>query len=117
MLNFIAKGGKGEVYQAKQLNLDRHVALKVMSREFLESLEGREEEYTSELQRFRREVTVMARIRHPNVLQVYDFDQLEVDGTSLDYIVMEYVPGFTLRQTMPEEGFGRNEKRMVIGPR
>lgn len=113
ILSFIARGGKGEVYQARQLNLDRHVAVKVMSREFLESLKGREEEYTSELQRFRREVTVMARIRHPNVLQVYDFDQLEIDGTSLDYIVMEYVPGFTLRQTMPEEGFGRDGQAMA----
>lgn len=113
ILSFIARGGKGEVYQARQLNLDRHVAVKVISREFLESLEGREEEYTSELQRFRREVTVMARIRHPNVLQVYDFDQLEIDGTSLDYIVMEYVPGFTLRQTMPEEGFGRYERAIA----
>ncbi|MCF8106684.1 MAG: protein kinase [Desulfohalobiaceae bacterium] len=110
ILRFIARGGKGEVYQARQLNLDRYVAVKVMSREFLQSLEGREEEYTSELQRFRREVTVMARIRHPNVLQVYDFDQLEVGDTKLDYIVMEYVPGSTLRQTMPEEGFGRDEK-------
>lgn len=47
----------------------------------------------------------MASIRHPNVLQVYDFDQVQVNGNSLDYIVMEYVPGPTLRQTMIPEGF------------
>jgi len=110
ILDLIAKGGKGEVYLARQINLNRQVALKVMSKDFLDSLEGREEEYESELQRFRREVQVMARIRHPNVLQVYDFDQVQVGRSSLDYIVMEYVPGPTLRQTMPIEGFKQDEK-------
>ena len=42
VLNFIAKGGKGEVYLARQLNLDRQVALKIMSQEFIKSLEGDE---------------------------------------------------------------------------
>jgi serine/threonine-protein kinase len=113
ILDLIAKGGKGEVYLAKQINLNRQVALKVMSKDFLDSLKGREEEYQSELQRFRREVQVMARIRHPNVLQVYDFDQVQVNGNSLDYIVMEYVPGPTLRQTMPLEGFKQDERAVV----
>jgi serine/threonine-protein kinase len=113
ILDLIAKGGKGEVYLAKQINLNRQVALKVMSKDFLDSLKGREEEYQSELQRFRREVQVMARIRHPNVLQVYDFDQVQVNGNSLDYIVMEYVPGPTLRQTMPFEGFKQDERAVV----
>lgn len=113
ILDLIAKGGKGEVYLAKQINLNRQVALKVMSKDFLDSLKGREEEYQSELQRFRREVQVMARIRHPNVLQVYDFDQVQVNGDSLDYIVMEYVPGPTLRQTMPPEGFKQDERAVV----
>lgn len=114
IFDLIAKGGKGEVYLAKQINLNRKVALKVMSKDFLESLEGRQEEYESELQRFRREVQVMARIRHPNVLQVYDFDQVLLNGNSLDYIVMEYVPGPTLRQSMPSEGF-KEDERAVVG--
>jgi len=113
ILDLIAKGGKGEVYLAKQINLNRQVALKVMSKDFLDSLKGREEEYQSELQRFRREVQVMARIRHPNVLQVYDFDQVQVNGDFLDYIVMEYIPGPTLRQTMPSEGFKQDEQAVV----
>ena len=82
--NFIAKGGKGEVYLTRQLNLDRQVALKIMSREFIESLEEDDEEITSETMRFRREVKLMARMQHPNILQVYDFDQLKMDGTDLD---------------------------------
>lgn len=110
--NFIAKGGKGEVYLAEQLNLNRQVALKIMSQEFIKSLEGDEEELTSEIMRFHREVQVMARMQHPNILQVFDFDKLEMNGVKMDYIVMEYVPGPTLRQEMPEEGFGHDEAKV-----
>jgi serine/threonine protein kinase len=110
--NFIAKGGKGEVYLAQQLNLDRQVALKIMSQEFIKSLEDDEEEITSETMRFHREVKVMARMQHPNILQVYDFDQLEMNGLKLDYIIMEYVPGPTLRQEMPEKGFGHDKNKV-----
>ena len=39
----------------------------------------------------------MAGLRHPNIPKVHDFDQVEMNGTKLDYIVMEYVPGPTLR--------------------
>ncbi|UJX40081.1 protein kinase [Desulfovibrio sp. JY] len=112
ILGHIATGGKGEVYLANQVNLDRKVALKIMSRAFLESLEGNEEELKAELDRFRREVKVMARLRHANVLQVFDFDHVIIDGNPLDYIAMEYVPGSTLKLTMPEEGFGDDENRI-----
>lgn len=112
--NFIAKGGKGEVYLARQLNLDRQVALKIMSEEFIKSLEGDEEEIASETMRFRREVKIMARMQHPNILQVFDFDQLKINGIKMDYIVMEYIPGLTLRQKMPEEGFGHDESKVKV---
>ncbi len=109
---FIAKGGKGEVYLARQRNLDRQVALKIMSQEFIKSLEGDEEEINSEIKRFHREVQIMARMQHPNILQVYDFDRLKIHGAEMDYIVMEYVPGQTLRQKMPEQGFGYDEHKV-----
>ena len=112
VLNFIARGGKGEVYLARQLRLDRQVALKIMSKEFIRSLEGDEDEMFSEVKRFHREVKIMAGIQHPNVLKVYDFDRLEQDGTDTDYIVMEYIPGPTLRQKMPEPGLGHDETRI-----
>jgi serine/threonine-protein kinase len=51
----------------------------------------------------------MSQIRHPNVLQIFDYgsDSIKKDGedSSIEYIVMEYVPGATLRFTMSEEGF------------
>lgn len=113
ILNFIAKGGKGEVYLAHQLNLDRQVAVKIISQEFIKTLEGDDEEISSEIKRFHREVLVMARMQHPNILQVYDFDKLEIDGMELDYIVMEYVPGTTLRQKMSDEGFGHDQDKVT----
>jgi serine/threonine-protein kinase len=110
IIDHIATGGKGEVYLARQMHLERKVALKVMSQAFIESLEGDKEEIQAELDRFRREVMVMAKMRHPNVLQVYDFDRTEIGGNELDYLVMEYVMGPTLKSTIPEGGFQNDEK-------
>ena len=109
ILGLIGKGGMGEVYRAHQLNLKRDVAIKVISREWLQTLEDDVEEIEIGLQRFRREVQAMSQIRHPNVLQIFDYgsDSIKKDGedSPIEYIVMEYIPGATLRFTMSEEGF------------
>ncbi len=114
VLDPIAKGGMAEIYRARQINLDREVALKVISDEFLESFEGDEEEIRATLERFRREVMMMAQVRHPNVLQVYDSDQATVkregEERQVRYIAMEYVAGPDLRFSMPAEGFGHDEQ-------
>ena len=109
ILEFIAIGGMGEVYRAHQINLKRDVGIKIISREWLESLEENKEELEIGLQRFRNEVQTMAQVRHPNVLQIYDYgSSLAKKGNEnlpVEYIVMEYVPGGTLRSTMSEDGF------------
>jgi serine/threonine-protein kinase len=109
ILEFIDKGAFGEVYRAHQLNLQRDVAIKVVSQDWLKSSIEDDEEIDIALQRFRREVHAMARIRHPNVLQVFDNGSIEIkkngNGYPVEFIVMEYVPGDTLRFTMSEEGF------------
>ncbi len=109
ILESIGKGGMGEVYRAHQLNLKRDVAIKVISREWLESLEDDEEELLSGLQRFRNEMQTMAQVRHPNILPIFDYGSFSVEGSRgevpLEYIAMEFVPGGTLRSTMSEEGF------------
>ncbi len=117
ILEFIAEGGMGEVYRAHQINLKRDVAVKVISREWLESCSDNEEERETGLQRFRNEVQAMAQIRHPNVLQIFDYGSASVsiggEDVSLEYIVMEYVPGGTLRSTMSEEGFDSEEELII----
>jgi serine/threonine-protein kinase len=109
ILEFIGKGAMGEVYRAHQLNLQRDVAIKVVSRELLRFFDEDEVEVETALQRFRREVQAMARVRHPNVLQIFDHGSVVIkkDPTDsrVEFIVMEYIPGDTLRYTMSEEGF------------
>ena len=109
ILEFIAKGGMGEVYRAHQIHLKRDVAIKVISREWIESFGEEEYERKAGLQRFRNEVQAMARVRHNNVLQIFDYGSeiLHEDGheVPVEYIAMEFIPGATLRFTMSEEGF------------
>ena len=109
ILELIGKGAMGEIYLAHQLNLKRDVAIKVVSEEWLEDIDDDPEEVETAFQRFRREVQAMARIRHPNVLQVFDHGSTVTKKDAIDcpaeFIVMEYIPGDTLRFTMSEEGF------------
>ena len=84
VLSFIAKGGMGAVYLAKQKSLDREVAIKILPRNFGEDLEFR----TS----FESEAKSMAKLNHPNLIGIYDFG--EIDG--MLYIVMEMVHGSSL---------------------
>jgi eukaryotic-like serine/threonine-protein kinase len=109
LMEAIAKGGMGEVYRAHQLNLKRDVAIKFISAEQLVEIEEKPHAMESAFGRFQREVQVMAQVRHPNVLQIFDYGFVRMDGGDgalpIEYIVMEYVPGNTLRFTMSEEGF------------
>lgn len=115
ILGLIGKGGMGEVYRAHQLNLKRDVAIKIVSPEWLKSFDCDPEEIESSLDRFHREVQVMAQIVHPNILQIFDQGSASVrageEDLAIEYIVMEYVPGATLRDTMSEEGFYPEEDR------
>lgn len=88
----IARGGMATVYLARDLTLDRPVALKVLSPD----LSGD----PAFVERFRREAQAAARLSHPNVVSVYDWGQ-EADTP---FIVMEYVEGRTLRDVLSAEG-------------
>ncbi len=78
------RGGMAEVYLGTHTTLSRRVAIKVLHRHL--------EENTDLKQRFEREAQVLAGLRHPNIVQVYDFDIIE----NQPYIIMEYVPGLSL---------------------
>ena len=93
----LASGGMGEVYVGTHLRLDRLVIVKVMH----SYIEGDPEAQA----RFEREAKVVASLRHPNIVQVFDFDI--VDGHP--YIVMEYLRGPSLAAYLRELN-SRNEK-------
>jgi len=80
----LARGGMAEVYLGTHLNLERPVAIKL--------LHSYIEEEPTLLERFHREAKVVAGLRHPNIVQIFDFDT--IDGHP--YIVMEYLKGPTL---------------------
>ncbi len=82
-------GGMGEVYQARDTKLDREVAIKV-----LPSALARDPE---RLARFEREAKVLASLNHPNIAQIYGIEESE-SGRAL---VMELVPGHTLKGPLP----------------
>ncbi len=92
VLRRIADGGMATVYLAIDERLDREVALKVM-REHLTHDE-------SFVTRFRREARSSASLSHPNVVAVYD----QGDDDGCIFLVMEYVPGQTLRDVLRNEG-------------
>jgi serine/threonine protein kinase len=84
LIAFIAQGGMGAVYKARQRSLDRDVAIKILPREL-----GADPEFRRS---FETEAKAMARLNHPNLIGVYDFG----DADGMPYIVMEYVPGKSL---------------------
>ncbi len=114
ILGLIGKGAMGEVYRAHQLTLQRDVAIKIISKEWLQTAEEEGLETETILQRFHREFQAMAQVRHPNVIQIYDYGTCSVQKdekeTDIEYIAMEYIPGATLRFTMSDEGFEPDEK-------
>jgi serine/threonine-protein kinase len=87
----IARGGMATVYQAHDLRLDRTVAVKVMHAGL-----GDDDAFAA---RFVREARAAARLSHPHVVAVQD--QGEDDGVV--FLAMEYVPGYTLRDTIVAE--------------
>ncbi|CAN5492985.1 Stk1 family PASTA domain-containing Ser/Thr kinase [soil metagenome] len=88
----IARGGMATVYLATDLRLERRVAVKVMHEHLADDSQFK--------QRFIQEARSAARLAHPNVVNVFDQGQ---DADSA-YLVMEYLPGITLRDLLQEYG-------------
>ena len=89
ILDRLGRGGMADVYKGYQPGLDRYVAVKVMHAHLAEDADF--------ITRFKREAKSVAELRHPNIVQVFDFD---VQG-EIYYMVMEYIAGGeTLKQRM-----------------
>ena len=88
----IGAGGMGQVYLARQLSLKRAVALKLLKAELTRN--------PTALKRFEAEAHAVAKLNHPNIVQVYEFG--EHDG--LRYMALEYVEGRNLREYLARKG-------------
>lgn len=84
----IGQGGMGAVFKARQMNLDRDVALKVLARHLLD-----DEKF---VHRFKREAKVMARLDHQNIIRCYDVGE----ELGLHYLTMEFVDGCSLQHLL-----------------
>jgi GAF domain-containing protein len=89
----LGRGGMGAVYRARDMRLDRLVALKVVRADLLGDPEAR--------RRFRREAQIVARLQHPSIVAVYDYGTFPDGGA---YLVMELVRGEDLRHVLQREG-------------
>jgi beta-lactam-binding protein with PASTA domain/serine/threonine protein kinase len=91
----IARGGMASVYEALDTRLDRTCAIKIMHHGLGDDVAFAD--------RFKREARAAARLNHPNVVNVFDQgDDPEIDGGTL-YLVMELVPGHTLRDVIRDD--------------
>lgn len=92
-----------EVYRAYHPSLDRFVAIKILHTYLAEDPEFKT--------RFEKEAQSVARLKHPNIVQVYDFDY-DPDGDSY-YMVMELVDGPTVKELLIE--LAKNDARLPVG--
>jgi WD40 repeat protein/serine/threonine protein kinase len=88
ILGLLGRGGKGVVYKARQIQLNRLVALKMI-------LSGPHAS-VSDVMRFMGEAEAVAHLHHPNIVQIYEVNQHE----GLPYCVLEYVEGGSLQQKL-----------------
>ncbi|MBE2197957.1 MAG: serine/threonine protein kinase, partial [Anaerolinea sp.] len=89
--SLVGRGGMAEVYKSTHPELGRDLAIKVLHPFYTDTADF--------IARFRREAQAAAALRHPNIVQIYDFD---VSDDGLYYMVMEYIDGQTLEAYLAE---------------
>jgi tRNA A-37 threonylcarbamoyl transferase component Bud32 len=100
VLELLGRGGMGAVYKARQRDLHRIVALKILPPEL-----ARDPAFG---ERFVREARALASLNHPHIVTIHDFGQAQ----GVYYLLMEYVDGVNLRQAQQA---GRIEPEQVLG--
>lgn len=98
----IGQGGMGAVYKARQVSLDRAVAVKI-----LPPYAGNDPAF---LERFQREARALAKLTHPNIVMVFEFGQV----SEMFYFVMEYVDGVNLREAIEAGGLTTRESLNIV---
>jgi len=103
ILELLGQGGMGAVYKARQRQLDRLVALKVLPPQV-----GQMEAFA---ERFSREARSLARLNHPGIVMVYDFGHTD---SGLYYFIMEFVDGTDLRHVIQARQFSSAQALAVV---
>lgn len=103
IIGLLGYGGMGAVYKARQRDLDRLVAIKILPPEMASDPAFGE--------RFTREARALARLNHPHIVTVYDFGQAQ----GLYFLLMEYVDGVNLRQAQ-QAGLLTPQQALAIVP-
>jgi serine/threonine protein kinase len=98
--SLIARGGVAEVYLGTHTALQRKVAVKILREQY--------EDDPNLLERFQREAVVVSRLRHPNIVQIYDYDTV----AGHPYLVMEYISGPSLSRYL--DAFHAKGKRLDL---
>ena len=98
----LGQGGMATVYLGHHPQLERHVAIKVMHQNFLD-----DEGFVA---RFKREAQIVAKLNHPHIVPVYDYDEHE----GQPYLVMKYVPGWTLKKQLIKDPFDLDDILRVM---
>lgn len=102
LVEVIGSGGMSAVYRAYQEELERHVAVKVLSSQL-----ANDDNYIT---RFNQEAKIAASLEHPHIVPVYDFGV----HREMMYVVMRYLTGGTLRDKMRGEAMNLNEAMNII---
>jgi len=103
----LGKGAMGVVYEGRDPNIGRRVAIKTMRKDVMES-SGRAEEM---LERFLREAQAAGLLNHPNIITIYDAGE---EGDTA-YIAMEFIEGSSLRDTLEKRGMLEPEEIAELG--
>lgn len=102
VLELLGRGGMASVWKARQVSLDRFVAIKILSSAFSSTEE--------DVRRFRQEAQAAARLKHPSIVQVYDANF----SNGIYYFVMELVDGYTMGDLLRRKGTVSVEDALTV---
>jgi serine/threonine protein kinase len=102
ILGLLGRGGMGFVFKARQPNLDRFVAIKLLPEDL-----ALKNQFT---ERFNREARALAKLNHPNIVTIFDFGRTG----GFFFLIMEHVNGVNLRQAMSAERFLPTEALGIV---